>query len=152
LREGNEAEMLIASFIEPRVDQVSVPPFADLAFDANIPVPLPGADPVTVLWNTPELLRVDAALLLWHDVPGAIATAEAKLLRALVIARSQSALSWELRAAISLARLWRRQGRAAQAHDLLRATYAKFTEGFETHDLVHARSLMAELEAGQPRA
>jgi hypothetical protein len=51
------------------------------------------------------LLRVDAELLLWHDAPGAATAAETKLLRTLEIAREQSALSWELRAAMSAARL-----------------------------------------------
>jgi predicted ATPase len=66
-------------------------------------------------------------------------------LRALEIARMQSALSWELRCAMSLARLWRRQGRATEARDLLAATYGKFTEGFDTSNLIQARSLMADL-------
>jgi hypothetical protein len=82
-------------------------------------VPLPGAEPVYVTWNTPEALRVDAELLLWHAAPGAVEAAEAKLLRVLGIARVQSALSWELRGATSLARLWRRRGRATEARDLL---------------------------------
>jgi predicted ATPase len=103
-----------------------------------------------VLWNTPELLRVDAELVLWHDAPGAAAAAEAKLHRALEIARGQSALSWEIRAAMVLARLWWRQGRATEAHDLLASTYGKFTEGFGTSDLVQARNLMADLESIRP--
>jgi predicted ATPase len=72
------------------------------------------------------------------------------LLRALEIARGQTALSWELRAAMSLARLWRRHGRAAEARDLLAETYGKFTEGFSTSDLVQARKLMMDLETDQP--
>ncbi|WP_158932469.1 winged helix-turn-helix domain-containing protein [Acidisphaera sp. S103] len=151
LREGNEGEALVASFIESRVDQVSVPPFADLAFDANIPVPLPGEEHLDRLWNTPELLRVDAALLLWHDAPGAVTAAEERLLRALEVARGQSALSWELRAAMDLAQVWQRQGRVAEAHDLLVSTYGKFTEGFGTSDLVRARSLIEALESTRPR-
>ena len=95
---------------------------------------------------TAEQLRIDAELLLWHDAPGAVAAAEVKLLRALEIAREQSALSWELRVAMSLVRLWRRHGRATEALHLLAATYGKFTEGFDTGDLVRARSLMADLE------
>jgi predicted ATPase/DNA-binding winged helix-turn-helix (wHTH) protein len=147
LRTGSESDALIASFIESHADSAFVPPLADVASDANINVPLPGAEPVDVHWNTPELLRVDALLLLWHDAPGAAAAAEAKLLRALEIARGQTALSWELRAAMSLARLWRRHGRVAEAHDLLAATYGKFTEGFDTSDLVSARSLMTDLQS-----
>jgi hypothetical protein len=60
-----------------------VPPFTDLAPDANAPMPLPGAEPVNPLWNTPELLCVDAELLPWHGAPGAVLAAEAKLFRAL---------------------------------------------------------------------
>lgn len=149
LRAGNESQALIASFIELRSDGTFVPPFADLPPDANIPVPLPGSEPVDIHWNTPELLRIDAELLLWHDAPGAVAAAEAKLLRALEIAREQTALSWELRAAMSLARLWRRHGRAVEARDLLAATYGKFTEGFGTSDLVQARQLITDLESDQ---
>ncbi len=145
LRAGDEREALIAAFIEPRLDTTGAPPFADLAPGANIPVPLPDPEPAEVLWNTPELLRVDAELLLWHAAPGAVAAAEAKLLHALEIARMQSALSWELRCAMSLAGLWRRHGRATEAHDLLAATYGKFTEGFDTSDLIQARSLIADL-------
>jgi hypothetical protein len=152
LRGGNEREALIASCIEPRLDTAGAPPFADLTSDANIPMPLPGPEPVEILWNTPELLRVDAELLLWHAAPGAAAAAEAKLSRALEIARAQSALSWELRDAMSLARLWRSHGRVAEARDLLTATYRKFTEGFGTSDLIRARNMIADIEPDAPPA
>ena len=71
LRERNAGEALIATFIEARLDVGAGLPFADLAPDAEIAVPLPGPDPVEQLWNTPEILRVDAELLLWHDAPDA---------------------------------------------------------------------------------
>ena len=150
LLEGDERERLVASFLEPRVDFSSVPSLAHLTPEANVDVPLPSEEPVEVLWNTPELLRVDAELLLWHAAPDAAAAAEAKLLRALEIAREQTALSWELRTAISLAQLWPRHGRTAQALDLLNATYGKFIEGFDTSDLVRARSLLADLGSDPP--
>jgi predicted ATPase len=102
-----------------------------------------------VRWNTSELLRIDAELLLWHTMPDAAARAEEKLLRALSIAREQTSLSWALRAATSLARLWRRHGRSGEARDLLANTYEAFTEGFDTADLSLARSLIGELE-GSP--
>jgi hypothetical protein len=152
LHEGNESEKLAAAFLEPRVNFNSVPPLAYLTPETNIAVPWPSEEPIQVLWNTPELLRVDAELVLWHAAPGAAAAPEAKLLRALEIAREQTALSWELRAATSLARLWGRQGRAAEARDLLGATYGKFTEGFGTSDLVSARSLLMDLASDQPPA
>lgn len=145
LRGGGESEALIAMFIEAREDPAGGLPFPDLASEANFSVPLPGPEPTDAMWNTPEILRVDAELLLWRDATGAVPAAETKLLRALEIARGQSALSWELRCATSLARLWGRHGRAAEARDLLAATYGKFTEGFGTTDLVQARNLMAEL-------
>jgi predicted ATPase len=65
--------------------------------------------------------------------------------RALAVAREQQAKSWELRAAMSIARLWRDQGKAQQAHDLLAPVYGWFTEGFDTLDLKEARALLEEL-------
>ncbi len=97
------------------------------------------------MWGLPEILRVNAELALWHGGPDAAVAAESGLLRALDVARRQSALSWELRAATSLARLWRDHGRAPEARDLLTGTYDRFTEGFDTRDLVDARTLIAEL-------
>jgi predicted ATPase/DNA-binding winged helix-turn-helix (wHTH) protein len=143
MRNGGEPETLIAS----RADVTVVPPFGAAVPDVGLPVPTPGSDPIDVLWNTAEILRIDAELLLWHAMPDFAARAEAKLLRALSIAREQTALSWELRAATSLARLWRRDGRSGEAGNLLAATYEKFTEGFDTVDLIRARRLLAGLEA-----
>jgi len=147
LRQGSEAEALTASFIEPRADPSRPAPFANLAIEAYVPVPLPGAEPIDLAWSAPELLRLDATLRLWHGTSGGDAEAEAKLLRAVEVARAQTALSWELRAAISLARLWRRRGRGAEAHKMLMATFGKFTEGFDTSDLLLAKSLIVELES-----
>jgi predicted ATPase len=72
-------------------------------------------------------------------------TAEEWFHRALDIARSQQAKSFELRAATSLARLWQRQGKRDAARDLLAPVYEWFTEGFDTRDLVEAKALLAEL-------
>jgi predicted ATPase len=73
------------------------------------------------------------------------AEAERCFRQALDIARVQSAKSWELRSATSLARLWRDQGRRAQARDLLAPVYGWFTEGFDTADLKDAKALLDEL-------
>jgi class 3 adenylate cyclase len=73
------------------------------------------------------------------------ADAEACFQQALDIARHQQAKSLELRAAMSLSRLWQRQGRHAEAHDLLAPIYGWFTEGFDTADLRAAKALLEEL-------
>ena len=104
LRAGDEGEALIAPLFEMAPDPTFPPPIAALALDAETRAPVPGGEPVGVLWYTAEQLRIDAGLLLWHDTPAAIAAAEVKLLRALEIAREQSALSWELRPTMVLAR------------------------------------------------
>jgi predicted ATPase len=64
---------------------------------------------------------------------------------ALCVARSQQAKTYELRAGISLARLWAEQNRQAEARDLLAPVYGWFTEGFDTADLKEARTLLAQL-------
>jgi predicted ATPase len=67
--------------------------------------------------------------------------------RALAVARQQQAKSWELRAAMSLARLWRDQGKPQQAREPLASIYGWFTEGFDTIDLREATALLDELHA-----
>jgi predicted ATPase len=64
---------------------------------------------------------------------------------ALAVARKQQAKSWELRAAMSMARLKRDQGKQQQAHELLAPVYGWFTEGFDTLDLKEAKALLDEL-------
>jgi predicted ATPase len=73
------------------------------------------------------------------------AKAEAHFERALAVARQQQAKSWELRAAMSLARLWRDQGKVSEARELLAPVYGWFTEGFDTRDLKEAKALLDEL-------
>jgi class 3 adenylate cyclase/predicted ATPase len=94
-------------------------------------------------WFEAELYRLKAELLLAseHDQKAA----EASLHRSMEVARHQSAKSWELRAATSLACLWRDQGKRTAAHDLLAPVYDWFTEGFDTVDLKEARTLLDEL-------
>ena len=71
--------------------------------------------------------------------------AEGYFEKALAVARQQQAKSWELRAAMSMARLWRSQGKAQQARELLAPVYGWFTEGFDTLDLKEAKALLEEL-------
>jgi predicted ATPase len=73
------------------------------------------------------------------------ARAETYFERALSVARAQQAKSWELRAATSMARLWRDQGRPNAARDLLAPVYGWFTEGFDTVDLKHTKALLDAL-------
>ena len=102
-------------------------------------------------WWEAELYRLTGELLLaqkgtrpkWGE-------AEANFYQALAIARRQQAKSLELRAAVSLAHLWQRQGKRAEAYELLAPIYGWFTEGFDTTDLQEAKALLAEL--GTPRS
>jgi predicted ATPase len=66
---------------------------------------------------------------------------------ALTVARQQQAKSWELRAAMSMARLWRDQGKRDEARNLLAPIYGWFTEGFDTLDLKEAKALLEQLKA-----
>ena len=75
------------------------------------------------------------------------AKAEAYFERALAVARQQQAKSWELRAAMSMARLWRDQGKVQQARELLAPVYGWFTEGFDTRDLKDAKALLEDLSS-----
>ena len=72
---------------------------------------------------------------------------EKRILIALAVARQQEAKSWELRAAMSLAGLWRDQGKVQQARELLAPVYGWFTEGFDTRDLKEAKALLQALAA-----
>ena len=94
---------------------------------------------------SPELIRLKGELMMQQDMPGAAESAEAHLRQALDGARKQGALSWELRAATSMARLWRDQGKRDEARDLLAPVYGWFTEGFHTHDLKEAKALLDAL-------
>ncbi len=78
-------------------------------------------------------------------LPDTQGEAEAYFLKALAIARTQQAKSWELRASISLSRLWRQQSKQKEAHKMLAEIYGWFTEGFETKDLQEAKRLLEEL-------
>jgi predicted ATPase len=76
---------------------------------------------------------------------GTLSEAEAAIEKGIDVARGQKAKSWELRAATSLARLWREQGRRGEARELLAPVYVWFTEGFDTADLKDAKALLDEL-------
>jgi predicted ATPase len=98
-----------------------------------------------MLWQA-EVLRLTGEIALMEKVPSAT-EAEAYFERALKVARQQQAKSWELRAAMSLARLWRDRGKTVEARELVAPVYEWFTEGFDTRDLKEAKALLEELSA-----
>jgi predicted ATPase len=93
-------------------------------------------------WTEAEINRIAGEVALKSAERSA---AKAYFERALPVARAQQAKSWELRAAMSMARLWRDQGKRDEARDLLAPVYGWFTEGFETLDLKEAKTLLDEL-------
>jgi len=95
-------------------------------------------------WFEAEVNRIAGEVALKSPEPDA-GKAEAYFNRALDVARKQQAKSWELRAAMSMARLWRDQGKRQQARELLAPVYGWFTEGFDTRDLKEAKALLEEL-------
>jgi predicted ATPase len=93
-----------------------------------------------------EVLRTKGKLLLLQDKDHAVA-AQRCFQQAVTAAREQGAKSFELRAATSLARLWRDQGKVTEARELLAPVYVWFTEGFDSRDLKDAKALLEELAA-----
>jgi predicted ATPase len=91
-----------------------------------------------------EVYRLKGELLL-QEAPAHQEAAEANFQQALAVARRRQAKSWELRAAMSLSHLWQRQGKQAEAYELLAPIYGWFTEGFDTADLQEAKALLEEL-------
>jgi predicted ATPase len=95
-------------------------------------------------WCEAEVHRIAGEIALKSSKPDT-AKAQAYFERALAVARQQQAKSWELRAAMSMARLWRDQSKRDEACSLLAPVYGWFTEGFDTRDLKEAKSLLDEL-------
>jgi hypothetical protein len=93
----------------------------------------------------PEVYRIEGELLLKGANASAEAAAEERFQTAIELARSRAQKSFELRAAMSLARLWQRQGRNEEARRALADIYGSFTEGFGTADLMAAKALLDEL-------
>jgi predicted ATPase len=97
-------------------------------------------------WCEAEVNRTAGEIAL-RSPAGDLLKAQTYFERALTVAREQQAKSWELRAAMSMARLWRDQGKRGEAHELLAPVYGWFTEGFDTRDLKEAKALLNELNA-----
>jgi predicted ATPase len=108
---------------------------------------LAAVDKTGMRMNEADLYRVKGELLLAQEGKSQKFTgAEECFLRAIDIARHQSAKSLELRAVTSLSRLWQRQSKQREAHRMLSEIYGWFTEGFDTKDLQEAKALLDELE------
>jgi class 3 adenylate cyclase/predicted ATPase len=106
------------------------------------------ADKTGVRFYEAELYRLKGELTLQSNMPSResrMRGAEACFLKAINIAHHQSAKSWELRAVMSLVRLWQQQGKREEAHKMLAEIYGWFTEGFDTKDLQEAKALLEEL-------
>jgi predicted ATPase len=95
-------------------------------------------------WCEAEIHRTAGEIVLLSPEPDA-AKAEAHFERALAVARARQAKSWELRAAMSIARLWRDRGKRDEARDLLAPVYGWFTQGFDTRDVKKAKALLDAL-------
>src|SRR5262249_44010017 len=95
-------------------------------------------------WFEAETNRLAGEIALRPLEPD-LAKAQEYFERGLIVARDQQAKSWELRAAMSLARLWRDKGKTVEARELLAPVYMSFTEGFETPDLKEAKALLEDL-------
>jgi predicted ATPase len=95
-------------------------------------------------WWEAEISRLQGAL--WLELASAdLPQAEACFQQALILARGQQARALELRAAVSLARLWQRQGKRERAYQLLAPIYCWFTEGLDAPDLQEAKALLGAL-------
>jgi predicted ATPase len=127
----------LALLAQAHVDAGEISEAAELLSEA-----LDRAESTREIWIEAELHRLKGEVLLSRADR---AKAEARFKQAIDIAQAQSAKSWELRAATSLARLWAEQGERRKAHDLLAPIHGWFTEGFDTADLMDAKALLAEL-------
>jgi predicted ATPase/DNA-binding winged helix-turn-helix (wHTH) protein len=150
LRRGDTAEKLrrrLALLQEPLISSMHLETLGTLSEELAGAEVIARAETGRAGWCTAEILRAKGEIILKSGASGAAAAAETLFRRSLETARRQDALSWELRAATSMARLWRDQQRIREAHDLLKPIYARFTEGFGTADLVTAKRLLEQLAA-----
>jgi predicted ATPase/DNA-binding winged helix-turn-helix (wHTH) protein len=150
LRHGDTAEKLgrrLELLRDPLLSAVHLETLGTLGEELAGAEAIARAETGCAAWCAAEILRAKGELILKEGASEAASAADALFRRSLDIARRQDTLSWELRAATSLARLWRDQARIQEAHDLLAPVYARFAEGFATADLATARTLLEQLVA-----
>ena len=109
---------------------------------AAIEQALAASERTGIRWCHPELLRIKGQIAQLDGDGSGRTRAEEAFGQALELSRHQGSLAWQLRAAMSLARLWAREGRSREARELVRAIFEIFTEGFQTRDLLEARALI----------
>src|SRR5262249_10439625 len=96
-------------------------------------------------WYMPELLRIKGELVLAQGGPASQLDAEVYLIESLACSRRLQTIAWNLRSAISLAKLRRDERRNAEAQEILAPVYARFTEGFDTADVKQGKALLDTL-------
>lgn len=141
------------ALLRTRAGTDSVPPpvsgalqletFATFAVDLLAPTSMLRADNGEAGWCRAELYRAQGEWLLAQGAPGAAKAAEALFQRSLELARQQAARAWELRAAMSLARLWQHRERLEEGRKLLAGVLQQFTEGHTSADVMAAKALLA---------
>jgi predicted ATPase/DNA-binding winged helix-turn-helix (wHTH) protein len=142
-----ESAILSSGINDPPLTAIQIDAIATLREDIVPAEALARIDSGRVGWSAAEILRVAGEAIRREAAEDAAQVAEAIFHRSLQLARRQSALSWELRTATSLARLWRDQRRIGVARELLSAVRDRFSEGFQTHDCLKADALLQELQA-----
>ena len=141
---GVDSDSRLDLFRDPRCTPLHIEALGTLVEDSVTSEVLERAKSNLAGWCAAELLRAEGEALLKRSYTNA-AKAETLFEESLEVARRQGAMSWELRAAMSLARLRQSRGAAPAAFRLLSSAYGRFTEGFETADLTAARSLLLDL-------
>jgi predicted ATPase len=137
---SNWHETFLLGLLAPTAHSAGQPDEAHSLLDAALAM----ADRTGERWYEAELHRVKGDLQLTQGHRDQVA-AETSFRQAVTVARNQDARFWELRAATSLGRLWAKQGKRREAHDLLAPIYGWFTEGFDTADLKDAKALLDKL-------
>jgi len=142
-----ESPFLPSETKDPALSAIQIDAIATLREDSVPAEALTRVDSGRVGWSAAEILRVAGEAIRRDGAEDSAQVAEAIFHRSLDIARRQSALSWELRTATSLARLWKDQHRIDAACELLSAVRDRFGEGFQTRDFLKADRLLHELRA-----
>jgi predicted ATPase/DNA-binding winged helix-turn-helix (wHTH) protein len=142
---GRESSFLPSEVEDSALTAIQIDVIATLREDRVPAEALARAESGRVGWSAAEILRVAGESVRRAGAPDSVQVAEALFRRSLDVARRQNALSWELRAATSLARLWKDLHRVGEAREVLSAVRDRFGEGFQTRDYLKADALLREL-------